>query len=192
MPEAPSSGGWRIEGGRLWAERDACLPMVDPYSGASEDRMTMIRLQVNRRVLWPRFAFLGGVAASIGAAASSLPESVQASFGVLGLVGLIAGLITPVFNRRTDLRIFVSRRTRLKQRLWGWASVAVILFWFASVFFVVGQLLPTVLLLGLLIVRWVKRRIFYYRREGELFEIGGFHPAAMAALMNEGQAVGSE
>lgn len=179
---APRSGGWRLEGGRLWAERDACLPMVDPYSGVSEDQMTMIRLPVYRRILWPRFAFVGGIAASIGSAAASLPESVQASFGVVGIVGFIAGLVMPVFNRRMDLRIFVTRRTRMKQRLWMWASVAVILFWFSSVFFLIGPLAPSALLLGLLIVRWVKRRIFYCRRDGDLFEIGGFHPAAMAVL----------
>lgn len=192
VPDAPRSGGWRIEGGRLWAERDACLPMVDPYSGASEDRMTMIRLQVYRRVLWPRFAFLGGIAGSIGAAVAGLPESVQATLGVIGAVGFIAGLATPVLNRRMDLRVFVTRSTRLRQRVWGWAGVVAILFWFVSAFFAfVPPLLPASLLLGLLIARWVRRRIFYYRRAGETFEIGGVHPDAMAILMQHAQAESS-
>lgn len=181
---APQSQGWRLEGGRLWVGKDACLPMVDPYSGASEDQMTMIRLPVHRRVLWPRFAFVGGVAGSISAAAASLPENVQASFGVVGLVGFLAGLVTPLFNRRMELRIFVTRRTRMKQRLWGWANVIGILFWFSGMFFTfVGPLLPFLVLLALLIGRWVRRRIFYYRRAGEQFEIGGLHPDAMALLV---------
>jgi len=189
LPEAPRSGGWRIEDGRLWAERDACLPMVDPYSGVRADRMTMMRLQVYRRVLWPRFAFLGGIGGSIGAALVGLPENVQVTFGIVGAVGFIAGLATPVLNRGMDLRVFVTHRTRLKQRFWGWTSAGVILFWFVSAFIaVIPPLLPAALLLGLLILRWVKRRIFYYQRAEETFEIGGLHPHAMAFLIQQAHA----
>lgn len=35
------SFGWKLEGKRVWVESFAQFPMIDPYSGASEEVMTM-------------------------------------------------------------------------------------------------------------------------------------------------------
>ena len=190
VAEAPRPHGWELAEGVLLAEEGAVFPMVDPYTGESEERMTMMRLAVYRRVLWPRWLFAGGLALTIMAAYSGVPD-----YGAIGLlaalVGFIAGIAVPIFNRRLWLTMFVTRRTLSRQRTVDWMIrgmvMLLLIFFFApAVFRFAGDWIVVAvafLILAILIAaRWGRRRIYHRGRRGERFAIGGLHPRAMEAL----------
>ena len=119
VAEAPRPHGWELADGLLLAEDGAVFPMIDPYTGESDERMTMLRLAVPRRVLWPRWCFGGGLALAIMAGQSAVGDYMVIGW-LLAFIGFIAGCAVPLFNRRLGLDVFVTRRTLARQRATNW------------------------------------------------------------------------
>lgn len=194
VPEAPASHGWEIRDGVLFAEKNATLPMVDPYSGELEERMTLLQLDVRGRTRWPRLLFLGGLLGAI--VASFGPEFGMLADGalVVAFVGLIASLVMPLVTGRSWLQVFVTAATFKRNRLFRWIGrigVAALLLFFLVAGFPLGGSYAAAILVGLLgfiiilslLIPMFQRRIYHKGRSGGLFKIGGVHPRAMEALL---------
>lgn len=194
VPEAPASHGWEIRDGVLFAEKDAILPMVDPYSGQSEDSMTLIRLDVRGRTRWPRLLFLGGllgaIVASFGPRAGILADGSL----IIAFVGLIASLVMPLVTGRCWLQVFVTAATFKRNRLFRWIGrigIVALLLFFLVAGFPVGEIYAAAILIGLLgliiilslLIPMFQRRLFHKGRSGDQFRIGGVHPRAIEALL---------
>lgn len=194
VPEAPASHGWEVRDGMLLVEKDATLPMVDPYSGESEERMTLIKLDVRGRTLWPRLLFLGGL---LGAITGSFSPrgGVLADGGVLlAFVGLVASLLMPLLTGRALLQVFVTAATLKRNRVFraiGRSGVAALALFFLVAGFEGGGVAAAAILIGLLglvltlslLLPMFQRRICHKGKSGSFFKIGGVHPRALEALL---------
>jgi len=195
VAEAPASHGWEMVEGRLIVEKEATLPMIDPFTGASEDRMVLFRLAVRRRYLWPRHLFLGGLCLSLASAWMAVGEAIAPLFEAMMAVGLLASVLIPVLSRPAWILVFMTRRTVRREELLKWGALVGIVLVLGLV--VVVPNIPgisvgvvnalTVLFVVILVVavgsRWLQRRLVYRRYVGERFEIRGLHPKALEAMM---------
>ena len=193
--EAPMSRGWEIRDGMLLVEKEAILPMVDPYTGGSEDRMILLRVEVRRRDWWPRIVFLVCVVAAIVDGLVLVNGITAGHFLAVAVLVFIAGLLIPLFSGRAFLDVFVTSSTYRRHRFFvvgGWLSIflLVLLFIVPSNLPVSSKGLATIFAgaLGLafvvlLVLPMFQRRIFHKGRSDGRFRLAGIHPRAMEALL---------
>lgn len=196
MPNAPESFGWELVGNRVWAERFAQFPMIDPYSGAVEEVMTMNRLSVRFRPLWMsllKWAFIALLLLGI----SPLMDGVATLIGLVGLI--VVAIVSALFHPLTGLKVFFSARTLRNRAIQYWVfKGSLMLAVLSGLTIGKRRLFPAWLspdwifmialgiwLLGVIWQQAIQRRLTCRRRKDGRFEIRGFHPKAVAFLAQE-------
>lgn len=195
LPDAPESFGWELVGNRVWVERFAQFPMVDPYSGESDDVMTMNRLTVRFRPLWMsllKWAFI----ALLLLGTSPLMDGMATLVGLLGLI--VVAVVSALFYPLTGLKVFFSTRTLKNRAIQYWAfKGSLMLAILCGLTIGKRRLFPVWLspdwifmialgiwLLGVIWQQIFERRLTCRRRKDGRFEIRGFHPKALDQLRN--------
>lgn len=195
LPDAPESFGWELVGNRVWVERFAQFPMIDPYSGESDEVMTMNRLTVRFRPLWMsllKWAFIALLILGI----SSLMDGVATLVGLLGLI--VVAVVSALFYPLTGLKVFFSTRTLKNRAIQYWAFKGCLMLAIVSGLMIgKRRLFPAWLspdwifmialgiwLLGVIWQQIFERRLTCRRRKDGRFEIRGFHPKALDQLRN--------
>lgn len=191
--DAPRSRGWELLEGKLLVQPDAVLPMVDPFSGETAERMTMIRISLRPRVLWPRFLFFGSVGLMILAGWTGFTELTPV-LNVSVIVGLLAILWFAFSGGTVLIYVFLTAKTRTRRRLYYWIPLGTIVISYATMALVprvseippeVGITLVWVLLAALgafMLARVFSRRIYFRKAAPARFEIRGLHRRAMTEL----------
>lgn len=116
VADAPRSHGWKTDGGKLFIEPEAILPMVDPYSDETSEHMTLMRIAVPRKVLLPNRLFFGGLCLILLFGFLGFHEAFSL-LSVWLLVGLFAGIWNAFFRGSVIVHVFLTRRTVRLQRL---------------------------------------------------------------------------
>jgi hypothetical protein len=190
LPESLSgqSFGWQIVDGRMWVKSSAMFPKIDPYSGLTSPRMRKEKLLVRYHPRWhgmiPEACALTG-ALVFGGMQIGYELFISAVFGYLTGLGLTAvfSLNSPVIT----LHLHID--TTLKNPR-HWARIADFML-FVALLGLIGltnhfeQYLIWILLTSLaltMIRHMVFRKLRCPARDGERFEIRGFHRNAVDAL----------
>ena len=191
IPDAPRTFGWEVLGPVLLVHRTAQLPMVDPYTGGSEDPMRMHRVPIGYRPRWLwGFPALGAVGPMVMETGNwGMNRLFQTLSGMF--LGWLLARIVSLFLPVCTLHLFFERRTlQLRTafaRIMG--GLFVVAFLGGSLHFNLPwwvQWLPgtafacwlTSLLACLTLTRTLRCR----RKCADRFEIRGFHPKALETL----------
>ena len=194
LPDAPDSHGWEIHGKVIQVGPGAQFPMIDPYTGVSEDPMRMQLLQIRQRPLWlwgiPILGTLGGL----------LQGLADGNWIVQGLMGLILGLAGRVFVGlffpRFKVRAFFQKRTiKFRNMLSGILGLCFLISFFGGIFLPhhLGWIAGTafvIWILGITASLLFNRQLRCRRKSGGLFELRGFHPLALEQLRRYADARG--
>ncbi|WAC20469.1 hypothetical protein OVA24_03630 [Luteolibacter sp. SL250] len=193
VPDAPLSTGWMLDGGRLMVRQDAQLPMVDPFSGVSEERMTLRSLPIRYSPSWHRMTFAGAVLGLAGGGFFRFPHGLSPFLLISGAAAITLYLISGVFLSSVRIRVFTTRASNLKARMGNLinAMMAVTL---ASLIFAAnsGRIHPAVstgiaMLFGLSLIASISFRMLTWRltcrkKTGDRYEVRGLHPDAFRFL----------
>lgn len=197
LPDAPESFGWELVGKAVWVEKFAQFPMVDPYTGQSDDVMTMNRLTVRVRPLWMsllQWAFIGILLLGISPLAGGIAT-------LVGLLGLIVLAIVSALYPLTGLKVFFVARTLRNRAIQYWIFKGCLMLAILSGLTLgIQRLFPKWLspewifmialgiwLIGLIWQHTIERRLTCRRHKDGRFEIRGFHPKALEFLAQEKQ-----
>jgi hypothetical protein len=173
-------------------EPEAILPMIDPYTGETAERMTLMRIVLRPRELWPRFLFMGGL-------------SLMILFGFLGFAEISAWMYLPLiigfvggvwasFSGSMVVHVFLTQKTRRERRLVYRLLFTSVLLAFVLLFVVpnvphlanqfggVITLVWFAVVLVAILTRWLRRRLHCRKLPGLRFEMRGLHPRAMKLL----------
>ena len=178
----------------LFVEAGAVLPMVDPISGETAERMVMLRYGVRRRAMFPKMLFGGGVAIAVIQGLLQRHVEIPSLVGELSFLAIVVGLLAPAFLRKIEFHIFVTLETMKKRQRIGWAFLAVlipfVILGLITLFLPVPEWMVGVCLILLLLLlmgsaaSWhMQRRLKCGRRNGDSFEIWRVHPDALLLLM---------
>lgn len=206
IPDAPESYGWRLEGKRVWVEGLAQFPMIDPYSGAAEEVMTMNRLTLRYLPYWMtavRWAFICTLLLPLS---DAFERDVMSSFVFVGFLGLVASLIRSSFLPLTGIKVFFTARTLRIRSIQQWIVNGCFLIAFVSGWKLrpleqiidrhhldlVSSVALGLWILGLIWMYLFRRKLTCRRHENGRFEIRGFHPKALELLAREQQAQAQE
>ncbi len=202
LPDAPESFGWELVEDRVWAEKFAQFPMVDPYSGESDEVMTMNRLTVRQRPIWIiaiRWICIGLIFQPI---TRLMDGDLSDGMTLLGFAGFFISIIATMFFPICGLKVFFTGKTLRKHTIQLWTI---------NGFFVIGiltgitagnsGLLPSrfpptwissvafgLWFLGLIWKNLIQHRLSCRRQKDGRFEIRGFHPRALVFLAQEKNA----
>lgn len=191
LPVAPAVFGWEVKGKAVNVKKTSQFPMIDPFTGSSEDPMPLQRVLVHYRPWWLlAFPLVGGsLMAVLGMRAGDSETAGLAIAGVL--LGMLISGVVGRFLPVCTLHLFFEKRTlrfrALASRVvYGLLFVAVFAGFFTSagrewISWVQRAALVGWLLAGLANTV-LSRRLRCRRRAGERFAIHGFHPKALAAL----------
>lgn len=191
---APASRGWRIEEGRLLVEPEAILPMVDPYTGETSERMTALRLGLQRRVLWPRLLMWGGVLLVFAPALINVRPEVGGVGLPLFVVGLFAWVTVPPMLGYVPLFVFVGPRNQSRNQRIRWATIGLLVAIFGAMAIVpnvpginarldgILAVVAILLVLCLMLLRWSRRHLYWRPAPDGKREMTGVHPQAMELL----------
>lgn len=198
LPDAPESFGWELIGNRVWAEKFAQFPMVDPYSGGSDEVMTMNRLTIRQRPLWLVALRWLSVGVFFLPATAWIDRDSRSIVTFAGFAGFVLSLIASMCFPLCGLKVFFTSKT---------LGIRTLQHWTISAFFLLGILTaiaagnsglgpsrfpPTWIsgvafglwFLGLIWKNLLQRRLTCRRRKDGRFEIRGFHPKALDQLRN--------
>jgi len=183
-PEAPPSHGWEMRGARLWVEEGALLPMIDPFTGGTADRMKMRRFSLRLYPWW--FYLLLPVGTSLGAAALWETEALTGALNG-GVMGLFAMVLLHWFLPVCHVRLFVLPATLLSRTILSWIMT---LLFAGFVFAPVEDEIWWVKAVcgGAWLILWLRtcfiaRGLRCRNTVDGWFEIRGVHPAALAQLI---------
>lgn len=194
LPVAPRSFGWEVAGNAVWVEKTAQFPMIDPYTGGSEETMMLQKVEVKYRPPWLlAFPVLGALAMF------TLEEGGNwMDLAGLGLAGLLLGWLVSVFVGLflpvCTLRLFFEKRTlRIRKNGTGIMNALLLTGLFGGLVLINAphwiQWIPTFAFfcwgIGLLVGVTLVRRLRCHRKSGDRFVIRGFHPKALAAMTAE-------
>lgn len=192
VPEAPHSFGWRVENSQLWVAANSRLPMIDLFSGQSDEIMTMRKIEVRYRPWWSSWLpFAVWLALVIWLVSESFTKPRHTTFPFEWLLPslLICWLVsqfTGMFNPICTLSYFTRKKTLRIQRIYGCsvfgAPLLVILGgMFSRQTFIHGT---TLAVFAIVVVTgfWIRRRLFCRRVSGGWFELRGIHPQSVAFL----------
>ena len=190
--EAPRSRGWEVTGKSVLVSREAIFPMIDPYSGKSEEMMALRRLVIRRNVFGKVMLLFIGVAALVLPWTLREPAVFADASVSFVVVGLFTSLLVNQLLAPVSVQVFFTP-ARLRRRLFfiriilsGAAACLVLLVagilidlpdWAMSL----PQLMLWPVLLGAL-AQAFQRRLKCRRKIGDQFEIHGFHPQALEEL----------
>ena len=186
-------------GKRVWVEKFAQFPMVDPYSGKSDDVMTMNRITLRYWPAWMtvlRWISLGIILLPLSGA---IEPDLKTAIALVGVLALIVVMIASTFFPVTGLKVFFATRTLRARAIQQWMV--------GSCFFVgilsgmkvghsglgpshfpmneISVVAFSVWILGLVWIYVFRRRLKCRRHKDGRFEIRGFHSQALALLAQE-------
>ena len=191
--EAPRSRGWAMVDGKLLVEPDAVLPMIDPYSGETADRMTLMRTVLRPRVLWPRYLFLGSLGFMVLFGYLGFP-AVSSYFSISILVAIIGAIGTSLIGRSLMVHVFLTRQTRRRQALSYWLLLGTVvlllsLMFLAANFSGAGDWMLNIIsaaslvaIFAAIVIRWRQRRLHWRKGPDHRKEMRGLHPRAIELL----------
>ncbi|MFD0892978.1 hypothetical protein KBB96_16280 [Luteolibacter ambystomatis] len=183
-PDAPASHGWKMRNARLWVANGALLPMIDPLTGGTADRMILRRLTLRLYPWW--FHLLLPVAASLGAAGFWDQNALMGAI-TGGIMGLFAMSVVHWFLPSCHLHAFFLKPTILSRTVLSCIMMLLVagfvfspyedeLWWIKAV-------CGGTWLILYLHTRFIRRDLRCRRREADRFEIRGVHPLALAQLV---------
>lgn len=124
VPDAPPDHGWSVNDGRLLVKDGGRLPMIDPFDGRTDDRMTLHPIKLKLTPLW-RYA--AGIAAIITLGSSYLPDEYTGYFIfpiiALGLFILLA--VNSIRSPRIRFEIFLGDITCRRMRRTKWSGTII-------------------------------------------------------------------
>ncbi len=198
MPNAPESFGWELVGNRVWAEKIAQFPMIDPYSGESNDVMTMNRLTVRLRPNWQLALSIILVGTFLVSLLLPIGRELKPSLAIGSLISLLLVVVGGMFYPVSTLNIFCVKRTVRIHAIQEYAIRTIYLLGLGlsvkirnsrslSDFLGASWIPMAMLVIWLLVLIWrnlLQRRLTCRRRKDGRFEIRGFHPKALDQLRN--------
>lgn len=170
--------------------------MIDLYTGESSERMTALRLGLQRRVRWPRFLMLGGVLLVFVPAAFHAGDGAPVGM-LLCLVGLFASAIVQAKSGYLPVFAFVGPRSQNRNQMIRWSTIGLLVAILGSMVVLpnlpgiaasIGPILGVLVILlaiSLLLLRWSRRRLYWTPAPGGKRELVGLHPQAMELLGKE-------
>lgn len=191
IPEASHSFGWRITNGQLWVAANSRLPVIDLFSGLTDETMMLREIEVRYLPWWLRWPPVA--AAFVILLAGYLWEgSFPASTGILVFAGcwIVAALVSLLLPKCT-VRFFLTKQTLRIRKRFGF------MMHFSLLMFLVGGALtpqgPSWLSLipqsfgiawitGLVAGFLFHRRLSCRKMHAGLFLIQGIHRKAIAHL----------
>lgn len=195
LPDAPLSSGWALAGDTILVWQGAQLPMVDPFTGISSDRMTLRLITINYSPSWHRAMIAASIFCFVAGGFFHLPTSViNVLFGIGGITALIYLVPATFFFKGVRLRIFTStpsnRKIRLGSVLNSASAFTLILlialgsFDLTHPFVLAGiSMLFGFLLIAAICYRMLSRNLRCHRKIGDRHEIRGIHPDAIGVLV---------
>jgi hypothetical protein len=117
IPEALHSFGWRIDNGQLWVSASSRLPVIDLFSGLTDETMMLREIEVRYRPWWLRWPPL--VAAFVIPLVGYLREG---SFSMSAAILIFAGcwIVTVLISLllpKCTVRFFLTKQTlRVRKR----------------------------------------------------------------------------
>jgi hypothetical protein len=197
---APASRGWQIVDGRLLVEQEAILPMVDLYTGETSERMTAIRLGLQRRVIWPRLLMLASMLMMFASPALGMGDGWSVAGMLLFLAALFAWVAVPSALGYVTLFVFVGQRNHSRNLMVRWATIVLLVLmvgmvgaganvrWVDATDAAILNFFPFVwiaLAVALIFIRRMRRRLYWRPAPGEKREMIGVHPKALELLQRE-------
>jgi hypothetical protein len=191
--DAPPSRGWELVDGKLLVEAGAVLPMIDPYSGDTADRMTLMRPVLRPRVLWPRYLFLGSLGFVFLFGYLGFP-AVASYFSIPILVAIIGAIGTSLIGSSVMVHVFLTRQTRRRQALTYWLLLGTVVLMLSLMFLApdfsgegdwilnVIAAASLVALFAAIMIRWRQRRLYWRKGPDHRKEMKGLHPRALELL----------
>jgi SNF family Na+-dependent transporter len=167
--------------------------MIDPYSGETADRMTLMRTVLRPRVLWPRYLLLGSLGLSILFGVLGRTD-VSSFFSSLFLVALLGASATSLIGRSLMVHVFLTRQTRSRQVLSYWLLLGTVvlllsLMFLAANFSGAGDWILNVIaaaslvaIFAAIMIRWRQRRLYWRKGPDHRREMKGLHPRALELL----------
>lgn len=193
LPDAPKSAGWSLSENAILVRQDAQLPMVDPFTGISEDRMTLRHISIRHSPHWLHAALVVALACILSASFIDLPGGISEALGLTGAAAGLLYLIASLLFSSVRIRVFTGRSSNLKIRISAFLNTASSLTLLAVIGSLsVGTHQPTMakviaILFGVLIIsslafRFLSRSLKCRRKVGGLHEIRNLHPDALRFL----------
>lgn len=200
VPDAPESFGWKLIGNRIWVEKFAQFPMVDPYSGESDEVMTMTRITLRQRPIWLVVLRWILVCVIFLPAAPLIDPDLKTTISFIGIAGFAITLIASMFLPLVGLKVFFTSRTLRSRTIQHWTISALFLVGIISGIQFGNSGLPSshplldgipviafgLWFLGLIWKNLIQRRLTCRRRKDGRFEIRGIHPKALDQLKASG------
>lgn len=194
LPDAPRPFGWEPVGKSVFIKQTAQFPMIDPFTGGSNETMMLQKILIRYRPKW-LLAFPGAgavIALVMNKNGESLDLILFLLFGLLAgwALAALVGLMLPVCT----LRLFFEKRNLRKRRI---ISVAAQVLFLACIFGRnltsmtspslrwIGEMIPYLWLIVLLAAIFNNRKLRCVRKHGDRFVIRGFSRRALAALAAE-------
>ena len=198
VPDAPRPFGWEVAGKVVMVKQTAQFPMINPFTGGTAETMMLQRVEVRYRPRWLlAFPVLGALAMLTLEKRGNWNELTG-----LALTGMFLGwlfsMFVGVFFPVCTLRLFFAKRTLVVRKnatrvmnalfligIFGGLALSMAPPW--------TRWIPTFAffswLIGLLAGATVIRRLRCHRKSEGRFEIRGFHPRALEALIESGKPI---
>lgn len=192
IPDAPASHGWIVNGKELLVLPLAQLPMVDPYSGKTEERMQLFPVNITHCPAW--IPWTTGVSFGLIAISQVLESLDQNSWPAIpGFLGIVIAGIASRFNSTITIQIFCTRwsANRLNATRWNtWITTILLILlllpfpykqsypqitWVIGILFLISCLSQMIFLLAL-------RKLICREQEPPYFRVRGLHPDALKEL----------
>lgn len=124
IPDAPPDHGWSVESGRLLIKDGGRLPMIDPFDGRSDDRMTLHPISLK---LVPNWRYPVGIAAILALASSYFPNEYTdyIIFPVIALGLFIVLAVNSFRSPRIRFEIFLGEITCKRMRRTKWSGTII-------------------------------------------------------------------
>lgn len=198
VPDAPKPFGWEVAGKVVIVKPSAQFPMIDPFTGGTAETMMLHKIEVRYRPGWllaiPALGALSMLTMEKGRSGGDLIGLALIGFFLGWLVSLFVGLAFPVCT----LRLFFEKRTLTIRKYAARVMNGLFLLGFpGGLIFSMAppwtRWIPTVAflcwLIGLLAGATVIPRLRCNRKTEGRFDIRGFHPRALEALVESGKPI---
>ncbi|RYD37411.1 MAG: hypothetical protein EOP87_03575 [Verrucomicrobiaceae bacterium] len=193
VPDAPKPSGWILSGDALLVRQDAQLPMVDPFTGVSEERMTLRSIPIRHSPSWRGAALVVGVLGIVGGGFLSLPDGLSPFLLIPGVAAMLFYLVTGIFLSTVRIRVFTTRASDLRGRMGNLINVMMSLTLASLVFAASSGRVPPAVSTGIAVLfglsfiaaisfRMLTQKLGCRKKTGDRYEIRGFHPEALRFL----------
>lgn len=191
--EAPHSFGWKMANGHLWVAGNCCVPMIDLFSGKSDETMSMRMIEVRYRPWWLRWIPLAAAFAVL-LTEYLRPDAFDPSSAILVFAGTwIITLLISLLQPKCTVRFFLTQRTlRVRNRYRLMMHFLLIMFFVGSGLATQGPSWLNLIspsfgiawITGLVAGFWIQRRLSCKSMHENWFRIHGIHRKAITHLVD--------